>query len=118
MRPGQAGEDAACAFLVAQGLRVVERNYRCRAGEIDVVARDGATTAFVEVKQRAGASHGAAVEAVTAGKRRRIVRAARLYAAQHGLSDSPLRFDVVAIDWTPDGVRVRHDTNAFDDDGR
>jgi putative endonuclease len=94
-------------------MKVLARNYRCRSGEIDIVAEDGGTVVFVEVKERRGDSHGSAVEAVTPEKRRRIVRAARVYAARHGLSESPLRFDVLAIDWGPDGPRVRHDAGAF-----
>jgi putative endonuclease len=81
-----------------------------------VVADDRGTVVFVEVKERGGDSHGEAVEAVTAAKRRRVVRAARLYAALHGLSESPIRFDVVAIDWKPDGPRVRHYAGAFGED--
>jgi putative endonuclease len=68
---------------------------------------------FVEVKERRGDSHGQAVEAVTARKRSRVIRAARVYAAAKGLSESPIRFDVVAIDWGPEGPHVRHDDNAF-----
>jgi len=99
--------------LVRKGLRILARNYRCRTGEIDIVAEDRGTVVFVEVKERAGDSHGSAVETVTAAKRHKIVRAARFYAATHGVSESPLRFDVVAIDWGPDGPRVRHDEGAF-----
>jgi putative endonuclease len=112
-RPGQAGEDLACDYLRRQGLRVVERNFRCRAGEIDVVAREGETWVFVEVKERSGVSHGSAVEAVTAVKIGRVVRAARVYAATRGLWECSLRFDVVAIDWGPDGARIRHERGAF-----
>ena len=118
-RPGQAGESLACRHLESRGLLVLARNFRCRAGEVDVIARDGDTTVFVEVKERAGVTHGEACEAVTPGKRRRIVRAARIYAASRGLSESPLRFDVVSIDWMEDGrPRIRHDASAFDADGR
>jgi putative endonuclease len=70
---------------------------------------------FVEVKERRGDSHGTAVEAVTARKRSRVLRAARRYAASEGLSESPIRFDVVAIDWGPEGPRLRHDEGAFGD---
>jgi putative endonuclease len=118
-RPGEAGETLACRHLESRGLVVVARNFRCRSGEVDVVAKDGETTVFVEVKERTGVTHGEASEAVTFGKRRRIVRAARLYAATRGLSESPLRFDVVGIDWADDGrPRIRHDVGAFDADGR
>jgi putative endonuclease len=110
---GDAGEELACAHLRAQGMKVLARTYRCRAGEIDVVAQDGATLVFVEVKERGSDSHGAAVEAVTAEKRRRVVRAARMYAATNGQSESPIRFDVLAIDWSAEGPRVRHDAGAF-----
>lgn len=112
-RPGQAGEDLACAQLEQRGLGILERNFRCRGGEIDVVARDGEVVVFVEVKERSSASHGAAIEAVTPLKRRRLLRAARFYAAGHGLLDKPVRFDVVAIDWGPEGPRVRHEKGAF-----
>jgi putative endonuclease len=94
-------------------MRVLARNYRCRAGEIDVIADDRGTVVFVEVKERTGESHGRAVEAVTPEKQRRILRAAHVYAARNGLTDGPCRFDVVAIDWGPDGPRVRHDAGAF-----
>ena len=94
-------------------MRILARNFRCRSGEIDVVAKDGATLVFVEVKERRGESHGSAVEAVTERKRARVVRAARIYAASKGLSESPIRFDVVAIDWGPSGPQLRHDVDAF-----
>ena len=118
-RPGAAGESLACRHLESRGLVILARNFRCRSGEVDLVARDGETTVFVEVKERAGSTHGEACDAVTFGKRRRIVRAARIYAAARGLYESPLRFDVVSIDWTDDGrPRIRHDAAAFDADGR
>jgi putative endonuclease len=119
LAPGASGEALACRHLEAQGFAILARNFRCRSGEVDVVAREGATTVFVEVKERRRATHGCGHEAVTFGKRRRILRAARLYAAAHGLSEAPLRFDVISIDWESDGgPRVRHDRGAFDADGR
>jgi putative endonuclease len=116
---GAPGEALACRHIEAHGLVVLERNYKCRTGEIDIVARDGDVTVFVEVKERRGASHGAGHEAVTHGKRQRIIRAARLYAAAHGISEDPIRFDVVSIDWEGgDEPHVRHDRGAFDAAGR
>jgi len=108
----------ACRHLEGKGFVILARNYRCRSGEVDVIARHGEVTVFVEVKERHGASHGAGCDSVTFGKRRRIVRAARLYAASHRLDETPLRFDVVSIDWT-DASRpmIRHDQGAFDVDG-
>lgn len=78
-----------------------------------MVADDRGTLVFVEVKERRGDSHGTAVEAVTAQKQSRVVRAARIYAASRGLSEQAVRFDVVAIDWGPEGPRLRHDQGAF-----
>ncbi len=115
---GVGGEDRACAHLAREGLEILERNFRCRVGEIDVVAREGPTFVFVEVKERGDASHGAAVEAVTPAKRQRVIRAAQLWAARHGQSESPLRFDVVAIDWGAEGAAIRHERGAFDAEGR
>jgi putative endonuclease len=116
-RPGQAGEELACAFLAANGYRIRARNFRCRAGELDVVAERAGVTIFVEVKERRGSSHGLGFEHVTWAKRRRLLQAARLYAARHALLESPLRFDVVSIDWKDGRPHVRHDEGAFDDQG-
>ena len=113
-RPGQAGEDLACAFLLSHGYRIRARNFRCRGGELDVVAERSGVTVFVEVKERHGASHGQGFEHVTWAKRRRLLQAARLYAAQNALLESPLRFDVVSIDWKDGRPHVRHDEGAFD----
>jgi putative endonuclease len=115
---GAEGEALACRHLEAQGYAILARNFRCRAGEIDVIARDGVVTVFVEVKDRHGRSHGEGHESVTAGKRRRVVRAARLFAAARGLSEAPIRFDVVSIDRDGGAARIRHDRGAFDSDGR
>ena len=115
---GEPGETLACRHLEGKGFVILARNYRCRSGEVDVVARDGSATVFVEVKERHGASHGLGCDSVTFGKRRRIVRAARLYASANRLDETPLRFDVVSIDWADAGRPViRHDRGAFNVDG-
>jgi putative endonuclease len=114
---GAAGEDLACEYLRRQAFVILERNYRCRAGEIDVVARDGETLVFVEVKERADASHGGAIEAVTGAKRRKVIRAAQLWASAHRESETQMRFDVVAIDQEPEGPAIRHERDAFDAEG-
>jgi putative endonuclease len=107
----------ACRHLQSLGFTILARNFRCRSGEVDVVAREGPVTVFVEVKHRRGPAYGAGFESVTFGKRRRIVRAARLFACARGLSESPLRFDVVSIDEVGGSPRIRHDRGAFDADG-
>jgi len=114
---GRDGEEAACQYLESLGFRILARNWRCRTGEVDVVARDAGVTVFVEVKDRADASRGEGYEAVTRSKRRRIVVAARLYAASHGLTEQPLRFDVVSIDRSAGAPRIRYDRDAFDASG-
>lgn len=112
-RPGERGEDLACACLERAGLTVLARNFRCRLGEIDIVAQEGAVTVFVEVKERTSASHGRGLEAITRGKRLRLTRAAQLYASARGLSESPLRFDVVEVSWSEGRARLRHERDAF-----
>ena len=119
LRPGRRGEEIAAAHLCKEGLVVLARNYRCRGGELDLVAREpDGTVAFVEVKERRTATHGKGYEAVTEGKRRRLLVAARHYASRHGLYESPLRFDVVSVDWEGKTPRIRWDRGAFDADGR
>ena len=98
---GNAAEDAALAHLLAAGLTLVERNYRTPGrggGEIDLVMREaGGTLVFVEVRARAGTTHGGAAASVGGVKQRRIVLAARHYLMRHK-SPPACRFDVVAID--------------------
>jgi len=76
---GEAAENLAAAFLLRAGLTLVERNFHCRFGEIDVIARDGATLVFVEVRMRTSERFGGAAGSITAAKRARLLRTARLY---------------------------------------
>ena len=111
---GTAGEDAAVAHLSRIGYAILDRNFKSRSGEIDIVAREGKTTVFVEVKRREATGHGAAAEFVSPSKMRKVVSAARLYAARHGLTDSLIRFDVIAIDVIDGREQLRHHKGAFD----
>ena len=95
---GRAGEDAACAFLIAAGYRVLERNVSTDAGEIDVVALDGDTLCIVEVKARADDEHGPAIGFVGPRKQQRLARCGALYLAMHRVRDRPVRFDVVGLE--------------------
>ena len=95
-RRGEPAEDLAAAFLQREGLKILERNYRCRFGEIDLVAAAGPTLVFVEVRARASESFGGAAGSITAAKRRRLVAAARHYLARHR-ADAACRFDVVLV---------------------
>ena len=96
-RQGRQWEQAALAHLRRHGLALVEANFQCKAGEIDLVMRDGDTLVFVEVRQRAGMAHGGAAASITPAKIRRLVRAAQLYLMRLPKTP-PCRFDVVAID--------------------
>ena len=83
-RRGESGESLAAAFLEGRGLRILSRNYRCRFGEIDLVAESGATLVFVEVRARRSDTFGGPAASITAAKRRRLVAAARHYLAAAG----------------------------------
>ncbi len=106
---GARAEDAACAYLAADGYAILARNLRLGRGELDIVARKGDITAFVEVKYRRDARFGMPAEAVTPLKMRRILDAATCYAAQNGLLETKLRFDVIEL---LDG-KIRHIEGAF-----
>jgi putative endonuclease len=109
-RAGSAAEDLAERFLRRHGLAIVERNFRCKGGEIDLVARDGDAIVFVEVRLRRSGSHGGATASVDAAKQRRVLHAARVYLAGRG--DAPCRCDVVALDGL-DPARIDWIRNAF-----
>jgi putative endonuclease len=111
---GKTGEDLACRELERRGYAVVARGYRRRGGELDIVARDGETLVFVEVKARQGAAFGGAAEAVTWLKRRRIQQLALDYVMRHHLVDCPCRFDVVSILYGGRQPVVEVFQNAFD----
>lgn len=101
---GRVGEDEAVAWLESRGYRIVERNVTNKAGEIDIVAHDGETLCFIEVKARQTDRFGPAIEGVTPAKQRRLVRAASLYLALAELDDVACRFDVLGLDAGPDGA--------------
>src|SRR6476646_8056881 len=96
---GKMGEDLACDELHRRGYAILARRYRRRGGELDIVARDGPTIVFVEVKGRASLDYGAGGDAVTALKRRRMAAVALDYLARNRLTECPCRFDVVALDF-------------------
>ena len=94
---GKEGEDRAAKFLVKRGYRILERNYRTRSGEIDLIALHDGIVVFVEVKTRTSAAYGAPELAVNPRKQRRMVKAALGYINYKNLHQVPCRFDVVAI---------------------
>ena len=111
---GKSGEDLAVDALERRGYAVVARRYRTAHGEIDIVAEDGDTLVFVEVKARATAEFGTAAEAVTPCKQRQVARMARDYLARTDMAGRRCRFDVVAIDDVATEPRVTVYVNAFD----
>ena len=112
---GQSGEDIAAEFLSKNGYAILTRNYRCRYGEIDVIAKLRDVLVFIEVKTRTGDAYGSPAAAVTHRKQRQISKTAQYYLAERNLFDAPARFDVVciAID-TDQQARIEILPNAFD----
>ena len=113
---GSFGEEQAARYLRRRGYRIVERNFRCRQGEIDIIARKGEVVAFVEVKQRKNADFGEAREFVTYSKQRRVIAAAELWLLKTGCELQP-RFDVIEV-YAPEGTKtllpeINHIENAF-----
>ena len=101
-RVGAQWEDAALAHAIGRGMQLVERNFTCRFGEIDLILRDRGVLVFVEVRYRGDADRGDGTSSVGAGKRAKLVRAASLYLQSHPrCADSPCRFDVVGCSGTP-----------------
>jgi putative endonuclease len=112
---GAYGERRAVDYLTNEaGMRVLERNWRCPEGEVDVIARDGDDLVFVEVKTRRGVAFGAPAEAVVAEKVRRLRRLAALWLVEHPVRARDVRFDVVSVHRPPRGpARVEHLRGAF-----
>ena len=111
---GRVGEDIAAGFLVKNGYRISERNYRCPIGEIDIVARDKNDLVFVEVKTRRSADLGYPEQAVGIKKQKKISKLALWYLQEKRLNGVRTRFDVVAVMMQPSGNDIRLIKNAFD----
>jgi putative endonuclease len=99
---GSLGEDIAATYLTDVGVRVLDRNWRCREGELDIVAREADALVFCEVKTRRGTGFGHPVEAVTASKQRRLRTLAQRWLAAHDEHAPVVRFDVVGVLLRPD----------------
>ena len=111
---GNAAETQALCYLQAQGLVLVQRNFRCRTGELDLIMRDAETLVFVEVRSRRSAQYGSPAESITPSKQYKLFSAASAY-LQHQDVDLPCRFDVIAIlksakqtqiEWIKDAFRL------------
>ena len=111
---GKRGEDAAVRYLGFMDYEVLERNWVCPFGEADIIARDGETLVFIEVKTRKDISKGFPAEAVTPKKRARYEKIAACYLRDYGFLDIPIRFDVIGLLVVgPDRAMIKHYVNAF-----
>jgi putative endonuclease len=111
---GRRGEDLAARHLEEQGLVLLSRNWRCRDGELDLIATDGERLVICEVKTRSGTGFGVPAEAVTAAKMHRIRRLAQLWLSTYRVGWCEVRFDIISVLWPPDGpVQIEHLRGAF-----
>jgi putative endonuclease len=111
---GKTGEEIAAAYLSRLGYEIVERNFRCPRGEIDIVARDGGTLVFIEVRSRRTDNYGSSLESVGYSKQKKLSLVAAYYLNSHGLYDIEARFDVVAVTFSPFRPEVELVRDAFD----
>jgi putative endonuclease len=111
---GEGGENAAATHLRGLGYRILERNFRCEVGEVDIIARDGRTLVFVEVKTREE-DDPRPEDQVNLEKQHQLTKAARSYLSRYGSPQPPARFDVVGIVWPPgEKPQIRHTIDAFE----
>lgn len=111
---GKEGERLAERFLEKKGYKLLERNYRCTAGELDLIVLDRRVIVFVEVKTRTGQGFGTPFEAVEFRKQRKIIQAAQFFLVEKGLQQRDARFDVVGVSWVGREPVVEHIENAFE----
>jgi putative endonuclease len=111
---GQEGERLAERYLQKKGYKLVERNYRCAVGELDLIVLDRRVVVFVEVKTRTGHGFGSPLEAVEFRKQRKMIQTAQFFLSAKGLQQREARFDVIGISWTGREPVVEHIENAFD----
>jgi len=111
---GKEGERIAEQYLKRKGYKVVERNYRCAAGEVDLIVLDRRVIVFVEVKTRTGHGFGTPLEAIQPRKQRKMMQAAQFFLSQKKLHQRDARFDVVGISWPGREPVIEHVENAFE----
>lgn len=111
---GRTGEEMARKYLEQHGFKIIQQNFRCRLGEIDLIALHRGVLVFVEVKTRTADDLGSPLESVDGRKQRRVMRAATFYLSQHGLHEHEARFDVVGISLRTGTPTLEHIANAFD----
>jgi len=115
---GRRGEDFACKFLEKYGYKIIERNYRNKAGEIDIIARDKDEMVFIEIKSKLSKDFAQPELSVNPSKQKRIVKAALLYLMEKNIKKTGCRFDVVGITGEKENRKVELIKNAFTPEGR
>ncbi len=105
---GALGEEAAVKALKKQGYKIIDMNYRTKMGELDIIAKDGEYTCFIEVRLRKNNSFGSPADSIDEGKRRRIINTAKHYAVSKHIYDTPMRFDVVLINATANNNKLKN----------
>ena len=111
---GAAAEDNACRYLEQQGLRLIERNYRCRLGEVDLIMEEGKSTVFVEVRFRSNPNYGSGAESVDYRKQQKLIATASHYLQKYPQrARQPARFDVISIGKTSPQANINWIQNAF-----
>ncbi|MCL5056726.1 MAG: YraN family protein [Actinobacteria bacterium] len=112
---GRAGEEAAANYLKKRGFHLLQRNFSCMLGELDIVAMDGPCMVFVEVRTKSVSSFGLPQESITRKKKQKLKQVASFYLLAKNIKDKPLRFDVIAVSVGPDGrvANIDHIVNAI-----
>ena len=112
---GRAGEDFACFFLENNNYKIIERNFRCKQGEIDIVAKDISKDelVFIEVKTRSSIKYGQPSEAVNGHKQKHIYQASTYYVYLHRITNENIRFDVIEIFASKSGMKINHIKQIF-----
>jgi putative endonuclease len=114
-RTGNQGEEIAAKYLGSHGYRIIERNFNCKGGEVDIIATKDKTLVFIEVKTRRDLSYGVPQLAVNQFKQRQISKAALTWLSKKNMHDQPARFDVIAILLANGGLhKIEHIVNAFE----
>ncbi|MDF2532908.1 MAG: YraN family protein [Clostridia bacterium] len=117
---GSFGEDMACSYLQKQGYKILDRNFSCKVGELDIIAMEGDTLAFIEVKCRTGLEYGHPSEAVSYSKQGKIIKAALFFMTKNKLFDYMCRFDVIEVltDGAKECIHINLIKNAFEYSGK
>ncbi len=112
-RLGSRGEELATKYIEQKGYRLLARNYSTPYGELDIVAKEGKTLVFIEVKTRSSGRYGTGVEAISHWKERHLVTAAQIFCKRYHLEQVDCRFDVISIFYAGSAYRLHHIENAF-----